>query len=243
MTLIRYIRVSLYRGWEKNGRREIGACEFVPYIEIWQEFVISGFYWSMKYDFLDSPTRRSNLIGPASAVILWRHGIFRRAKREKKRFHENHFWFRRMEAQISLKNVMKDNKIALVIKLKIQSRLSEDLFCSEASAYWTHSVGIHCFQPFLVCRSREFRPQISEFSAFFALALRHLTMLLGNQSSNRNVVDVFFDFLQIILERVEAFAQCVVLQVQKAESGVQLAHETPDSDWSREVLWRHGVDR
>lgn len=61
------------------------------------------------------------------------------------------------------------------------------------------------------------------------------------QTAQTHVVDDLLDLLHIVLERIEALAQAVVLQVQQPEAGVQIGDKVRDVQRPPEVAERHRV--
>lgn len=61
------------------------------------------------------------------------------------------------------------------------------------------------------------------------------------QSADRQVVDDFLDFLDIILESVKAFTQSVVLEVEQAEAAVDVSDESLQHQNTRVVAKCDGV--
>ena len=61
------------------------------------------------------------------------------------------------------------------------------------------------------------------------------------QAAYSDIIDDFLNFLEVILEPVEAFPESVILEVQQTEAGVQLTHELGDTDGSAIVACSHNV--
>lgn len=61
------------------------------------------------------------------------------------------------------------------------------------------------------------------------------------QTAQTHIVDDLLDLLHIVLERIEALAQAVVLQVQQPEAGVQVGDKVRDVQRPPEVAQRHRV--
>lgn len=74
------------------------------------------------------------------------------------------------------------------------------------------------------------------------LLFRPRLRLLG-QPADGQVVDHLLDLLHVVLEAVVALAQGVVLQVEQAESRVQLVDEVRDADGTVVISRRHAVYR
>lgn len=65
----------------------------------------------------------------------------------------------------------------------------------------------------------------------FSLLVTSGLLLLG-QASNGQVVDHLFNLFHVILEAIIALAQRVVLQIEQAETRVQLVDEVGDTQWA-----------
>lgn len=80
------------------------------------------------------------------------------------------------------------------------------------------------------------------FKRLQGLLLRHRLRLLG-QPADRQVIDNLLDLLHVVLEAVVALPQRVVLQVEQAESWVQLVDEVRYADRPVVISCCHAVDR
>lgn len=62
-----------------------------------------------------------------------------------------------------------------------------------------------------------------------------------SQTSNADIVDDFFNFLDIILQPIESLAQAVVLQIQQSESSTEVGQETGNLHWTLIIAQCHRI--
>ena len=63
----------------------------------------------------------------------------------------------------------------------------------------------------------------------------------GFESSYAEVIDNFFDFLDVVFESVEAFAKRVIFEIQETKTGVKFVYETRDFDRAIVITTGHAV--
>ena len=62
-----------------------------------------------------------------------------------------------------------------------------------------------------------------------------------NESSEGYVIDDLFALLQVVFESVEAFPQIVILEIEKAKTGIEVADEFGDGQRTLVVTSGHAV--
>lgn len=66
--------------------------------------------------------------------------------------------------------------------------------------------------------------------------------LIWTQTTDADVVDDFFDLLDIVLQGIVALAEAIIFQIQQTETGIQIGDETGYIQWSLVITQCNGVD-